>query len=92
MAHKVIYVEWEDSSGPRYSGWQGIEGWLGNDPMVCHSVGLLLWEDKKQVVIAGHWHGQTNNAEEMSIQGCMRIPKSAIRKRLNLLTNGRKRK
>lgn len=85
---KVVYVEWEDSSYGA-AGWQDSDGWTDNHkPLLCHSVGRLIYEDRDSIVLAPHWHGE----EGLRVQGCLRIPTSAIRRRTIVLTNAKKRK
>lgn len=87
MATAVVFIEWEDSSHAGSEGWQDGKWWGEYKPLRCFSVGRVLFEDKDQIVLAPHWH---DSNDELRVQGCMRIPKSAVRRRLRLLTNGKR--
>lgn len=82
MIEKVVYLEWEDSSSHPESGWHDVRGWEKYTPIICRSVGRVVFEDTRQIVITAHWH-------EEQMQGTMRIPKSAIRRRLVVLVKGK---
>lgn len=86
--NKVVYIEWEDSSSNSSSGWHSVEGWDRHSPIRCHSVGRITFEDDKQIILAAHWHD--DRISPIEVQGVMRIPKSAVRKRLVLMVNSRK--
>jgi hypothetical protein len=85
---RVIFLEWEDSSHGGETGWQDVTFWKEYKPIRCYSVGRILYEDDDQIVLAPHWH---DSGDDLRAQGCMRIPKSAVRKRRVLMTNAEKR-
>lgn len=76
MNHKLVRVEWEDSSSSSRV-WNTKEYLSTGGNQRCVSVGFLVHEDKDCVVIAGHMG--LNDRPDFA--GDMRIPKSAIRSR-----------
>ena len=72
-----VEVRWEDST-VMHGGWRNIEEVLERrDTVTCLSVGFVLADDKRGIVVAGSVHG--NEA-----CGIVVIPRSAIRKRKRL--------
>jgi len=71
--HKMIRIEWEDSSSSSRI-WNTVEKLKSFSNARCISVGFLVHEDDTCVVIAGH-KGEEDYAGEM------RIPKRSIVKR-----------
>lgn len=89
MTDKVVYVEWDDSSYGA-AGWQDSTGWTGqHKPILCSSIGRLIHEDSNSLVLAPHWH---DHADGVRVQGCLRIPTSAIRRRVSILTKAKRKK
>lgn len=83
MKHAKVWrleVEWEDST-VLHDGWERIADILkrrnSRKPTVCLSVGLVLVDDDKGVVLASSVHG--GEAAGVTI-----IPASAVRKRRRL--------
>lgn len=75
--HWRVEVEWEDSS-LLHDGWEPIEDVLQRREAVrCMSVGFVLADDAKGIVLASSVHGN-------EVTGVTIIPKRAIvgRKRL----------
>ena len=71
----ILHVEWVDSVSPSESAWQDREQVEElSTQLSCTSVGLLIWEDKRSLTLAGSWYGD-------QYHGVMVIPKAAITKR-----------
>lgn len=77
---KLVYIEWEDSTGG--SGrWTDIEEMIP-DPPVHKSIGWLMHETKKWIVLVPHISGEPNHPTVLFAgSGEMTIPKSAILKK-----------
>ncbi len=70
------YVEWQDTYGCSAT-WQEINPAGETEMMLCHSVGWIIKQTKKCVVIVPHLSQNTNLARP---QGCgdITIPTAAI--------------
>ena len=88
MKHaEVVFIEWVDSSHTD-AGWVASDVWTQKaEPLKCFSVGQIVYEDKKSIVLVGSWDDGAN-----FVQGGMRIPTVAIVKRTRLATTAPKRK
>jgi hypothetical protein len=76
----IVYLVWADSSHLDKAGWTSAEEWLKYaEECHCHSVGKVIFEDKKTIVLAPHWYDYREG--ELDILGGLRIPISAIRLR-----------
>jgi hypothetical protein len=78
MKDPILYVEWEDARGV-HQEWTDLEELKAQDTCRCHSVGRLLRENKKEIVLVPHWYD-----DPASGCGEMAIPKGAIKKRKKL--------
>lgn len=81
LNNKLVYIEWEDSCGG--SGlWTDIDKMELNDMPIQKSVGWVVCEDKKWIMIVPHI-GTTPGSPTFAYtgQGQMAIPKSAIVKK-----------
>jgi len=78
MKVAIWYIEWEDTRGVTQE-WSDLKELKKVDTCICHSVGRLLRETKRKIILLPHWMDDPAN-------GCgeMAIPKSAIRKRRKL--------
>jgi hypothetical protein len=74
----IYYVEWEDSES--WSGWSRPERFPESSN--CTTIGFLVKEEKRFLVFASSHDG----AE--AVEGVMRIPKVAIRKKRRLRDPG----
>jgi hypothetical protein len=88
-ASRVIFLEWEDSSHGGETGWQDVGTWSKYKPIRCFSVGRIMFEDDEQIVLSSHWY---DSGDDLRAQGSMRIPKSAVKRRLNLMINGKRQR
>ncbi len=81
MAERIVEVEWEDSCGR--CGWQPLVGWPNEAAPGCRSVGYVLGEDGRGILLTA---GQTLNWEgsEKRVDCVTFIPRSAIRKVMEL--------
>lgn len=82
MKRRLVYVEWEDS----YEKY----GWISPDkvldhPMICFSVGWLMEEDERRIVI-GSSISLINGPDDPMITGAMGIPKGSIKRLVNMKT------
>lgn len=81
MKYPVIYVEWQDS-GLIQGRWQFIEDLGDQECHQMHSVGFLLKETKKEIVLLPNLGSIDTDMEQFA--GGIIIPKSCITKRKNL--------
>ncbi len=74
---RLVYIEWLDSCGCS-SHWATVQDDLEVEPVICKSVGWLLFESKKCLVVVPHLSHV--NFEGGKSQGCgdMTIPKAAV--------------
>src|ERR1700730_15201137 len=76
----IVYLVWADSSHLDKAGWTSAEEWLKYaEECHCHSVGKVIFEDDKTIVLAPHWYPYREG--ELDILGGLRIPITAIRRR-----------
>lgn len=74
----VLEVEWEDSSFLADQGWVTMRDALKNRSITrCRSVGLILADDKRGIVLASSVHGQWT-------AGVLMIPRSQVLRRRRL--------
>lgn len=90
---KIVLVGWLDSLGVT-SEWQFLEELTEFECVIAESVGVVIYEDKKVLVLAGHWVlNEPKNSGQVT--GLMTIPKKAILYRRALvekeITNGLKK-
>jgi len=76
LTRELFFIEWEDSYGCS-STWQDIDPNGRPQVMTCHSVGWVIRQTKRCVVIVPHMSANTDVAEQ---QGCgdMTIPTACI--------------
>ncbi len=79
---RPLLIEWVDSA-------TFPQGWLFEDDLnfhihLCTSVGFVIKENKKRIVLAPHIFFKTKHREESSMTGLILIPISAIRSRKQL--------
>lgn len=83
MKPKLVFVEWEDSYGcsPR---WQDINPDGNPTELLCHSVGWVIYKNKRCIVVVPHITAQEVEGRK---QGCgdMTIPTAAIRRLVPLV-------
>ena len=75
MSHKgqIVLVKWEDTRGVTQE-WTDFRLLAKADPCICYSVGLVLKENKRRIVVVPHWGN-----DPCSGCGEMAIPASAVR-------------
>ena len=81
----LIKIEWLDSN--TYHGWHSVADsldWAENGILDCESIGYLLYEDDKRLVLAMNlFFGKDGDPELVSSFGeVMIIPKIAIKNRV----------
>lgn len=77
---KLELIEWEDSYNNDMS-WKLIKDIPDPAPMICASVGWVIKETKKNIIIAPHISDIKEYRTLGTTCGCLTIPKSAIIKR-----------
>lgn len=86
---KVLYIRWADATSPM-EGWQTHEevfNWIKTNNYWVDSIGFLLYEDKKFIVLADKKSTTTNGNDLIQYAGITKIPKTWILKRklINIL-------
>lgn len=71
---RAVYVEWVDSMSKGGKVWHHIDEFTEDD-LTCRSLGFIVKEGKKSIVISGH------SSCAGSFAGDIEIPKCAITKR-----------
>jgi len=79
--YKLVLIEWEDSQ-LGYQGWKFIKDEPIEMPRYI-SVGFLIYEDNKCKVLYPHIKN-TEDKDELSGSGDIKIPNSAILKMIEL--------
>lgn len=74
---KLILIEWVDSHGP-VDGWNVIEDKQNSEPLICESVGWLIYNGKNCKTIVPHKAGHKNNKIALQGRGELTIPTRAI--------------
>ena len=74
-------MEWEDPAGS--SKWVHIDEARERSPLECESIGLLIADTTKQVIVAGSYCFESDTVADVT-----NIPRSAVRK---IVTIGRVR-
>ncbi len=69
---KVVYIQWEDSRIIT-CGWQHREFAKELEIYPCHSVGIIIGETKRHIILAPNWYEDKTSQE-------IAIPKSCITK------------
>ena len=78
---KLMMIEWIDSHSG--SGWQSMET-VKNELLYCRSVGWLVSENDKSILIASSISGEKNGDIKLCVGGDVCIPKKAIIKKIVL--------
>ena len=74
--YPVVLVRWEDSHGLP-NGWCGAEDTECDEPVICESVGWLVRDSPRAIIVVPHYHPEHRGGDS-SIGGDMQIPRSAI--------------
>ena len=83
---KLVYLEWEDACDDVSTGWKTedeVLEWAKNDSWWVKEIGYVIYEDKKVTVLASKME-PGNKDYCATFKGITRIPKTWIRKRINL--------
>ena len=75
MKYKLVLIEWEDSQ-LGFQGWKSIKEESKEIPTFI-SVGFLVYEDERCKILYAHIK-DTEDLEELSGSGDIKIPNSAI--------------
>jgi hypothetical protein len=62
----MVYVEWRDASG-HSPGWKPLEDALSDGLVVCHSVGWIVRETKRELVMVADWNENQQFDRELTI-------------------------
>ena len=82
---KLFYIEWCDAM-VSHDTWKTLDEaieWADNDEWVISQVGWILNETDEHIVLACRKSNGGNDNEDM-FGGCFKIPKTWIRKRVQL--------
>ncbi len=74
---RIVYVRWVDSMGG--FGWLDRSDWKGEKETYCHTVGYVIADTEKNLVLA-----HTIDPESNNVHSPFEIPKSAIRAVIDL--------
>ena len=78
----LVIIEWEDSMGCS-AHWEDIDK-LEPEPLLCRSVGWVVYESDKAIVLVPHLAPKCNGMEYPQGCGDMTIPVSAVRNRVEI--------
>ncbi len=85
---KLVLMEWIDPNTTSGPGWDEVEdiisGNLSSYKDYNISVGFLIYEDKKVVMLAAHIAGLTEKWNRTDASGDVCVPKACIVKRKNI--------
>jgi hypothetical protein len=81
LKHRLVLVEWEDSSQP-VSAWQWVDDYQLPEIVKAVSVGFLIAQTKTAIAVAPNLGDTTK--ENCQASGIIRIPRSAVRRITNL--------
>jgi len=74
---KIVYIEWVDAlSEDNWYSEEDIDEWLKNGEESCRSIGWVVKENKKYIVIAS----LIGKEDTDSVSLLMKIPKPLIKK------------
>ena len=76
MTQRVVMVEWLDSYGCS-TNWTELDG-IQPQSMMCRSVGWLVYEDDRNLVIVPHVTSRDHAHAEQQGCGDMTIPRPAV--------------
>ena len=85
LERKLVAIVWEDSYGCS-ANWQPTKDLDQHDPVTNYSVGWVLSENDRAIVLAPHITEGTAHCEEQAC-GDMIIAKSAILRRVEIDTD-----
>ena len=80
---KLVHLQWIDSCSPANSGWKSVDDRTSESekPILCESIGWVLFEDAGSITIAGHISHGAASGDINEASGEMTIPKVALVKR-----------
>lgn len=73
--YKIVKIEWEDSRQPQ-GNWQQISYLEDTEPCKCTSVGYLVYDDKKVLILAPNIADLSG--EDPQVAGTIRIPAKCV--------------
>ena len=80
ISSKLMYIEWLDSYDNGHN-WELLRTMPKPAEMICASVGWIVKESRKYVIVAPHISDITNKKSLGTVSGCLTIPKAAIVKK-----------
>lgn len=82
--YTIEKITWLDSMAG--SGWKFIKDFQDGVSMECESIGYVIAETDKYIIIAPHYHSENDDAGAIeSVCGEMSIPKCSILERKELI-------
>lgn len=72
---KLVHIEWHDSRQP-ISCWQHLSDFKAHPVVLCHTVGYIIKDGKKNKAIAQSISDV--NLDEIQVMGVMHIPTRCI--------------
>ena len=84
-SYPLVLVEWIDAASRGIRRWMTVEDVADFEEYRCVSVGWLIAESKDYIVVAPHVSPDEDIARLSDVQGEMKIPKAAIKRRKVLL-------
>ena len=83
MVKKLIYIEWQDAfANTAWMTKAEVDKWKEGEMMI-NQVGWLLEETSKQIILAARFN-PADNGDVEQFGSLQKIPKTWIRKRINL--------
>jgi hypothetical protein len=73
----LVLIEWVDSHGP-VDGWRIIDNSIEPEPLICESVGWLLYNGKNCKKVLPHRAGYKSEGIDEQGRGELTIPTKAI--------------
>jgi len=79
---KFTYIVWQDSWGVT-TEWEDIAEASKYEPVICHSVGIIIKETKKAITLCPNMT-EEDKPEDVKVLGCISIPKVSIMNKRSL--------
>jgi len=83
MKRKLVFLEWLDHCSSGKQGWKDADEVMDLAPMVMTSVGWILKETPKWIILTAHLHGEKEHERYVThCQGDLCVMKCAVTKRV----------
>ena len=84
MKYKLIYIEWEDCcANGSWMDEEEFSKWTNSDRYIIKQTGFVYKETKEHLILFSGFHDE-NGDYKGQYHHCLRIPKTWIRKRIDL--------